>query len=286
MSKNIGTAKSVVTHDKCGKVIAKEIDGVLHVQCLRQDCENEWVPILGWVKEDPLAKYRGIEGLIVVGPAELDKACRSLDQNNLNPLDLEDGWIPNIGIDPTIDKWICSGKWRTNKDWTTRAFLVLCPPEIGGIPTSLIGQNKLWGVPHDGIEAGNVRQDVFYSNWFLKENYDWANVPVVDQWRWLLGFEHPRWTTNLDWDGQQKAAKKKDMQISTAAQDVFALNVVLAATGIRLRSTTWSRTSTIFDGSPLHVYSFGARVYVFRSCPPGHAFDSVAASVQGVPGSW
>lgn len=233
-----------------------------------------------------MTSYRQIEGLFVIGLAELDMACRSQDPKNPNPLNLKDGWIPQIEVPTEMDEWIRSCVWRDDEEWKTRAALVLVPPEIGGIPTSLIGQNKIWGVGHDGLAAGKVRQDVFWSNWFVKPvepNYDWANIQAVEEWRWLLAYEHPLWATNLIWDKQQKTAKERGMLISTAAQDTFVLNAVLAATGIRLRVPTWSRTSTLCGGCPLFVGSYDFGVLVCQGWFPEGAYSYVAASVQGVP---
>lgn len=301
MATTIGTA--AITHKKCGKEIARVIGDVLHVQCLRRGC-REWVPVEGWAEThrikqaidlilsgqiklddvlapaDPLADYRQIEGLIVIGPEELNKACHG--PNGENPLKLQPGWIPDIPIPADYDKWIRSLIWRDNSEWATRAALVLTPSEIAGIPTSLIGQNEIWGVPHDGEEAGKVRQDVFWSNYFVQPKYNWAKEPATNEWRWTLAYEHPLWTTKLNWNNQQAAAKKRKMPIMTAAQDAFVLNVVLAATGIRLRETTWSRTSTVYGGYPLGVRSCGNGVNVYRSWSPQDAHGILAASVQGI----
>lgn len=302
MAPTIRTAS--VSHQKCGKEIVRIIDGVLHVQCLRRGC-REWVPIYGWAETgqimrvmeliltdqvrledvlalaDPLVDYRQIEGLIVIGPTELDKACHG--PNGENPLELQPGWIPNVPVPADLDQWIRSLTWRDSPEWATRATLVLTPPEIGGIPTSLIGQNKIWGVSHDRIPAGRVRQDVFWSNYFVQPNYDWAREPATDGWRWTLAYEHPLWMTKLNWDNQKQAALQRGMQISSVAQDAFVLNAVLAATGIRLRSATWSRTCTVYGGYPLNVHSCGNGVGVDGRWAPGGAGGLLAASVQGMP---
>lgn len=230
---------------------------------------------------DPLYTCRQIKDLIVIGPTELDKACRTSDGKN--PLGLKEGWIPEIPVPDKLDQWIRSEKWRTDGQWSTRAVLVLMPPVIAGIPTSLIGQQKIWGIVHDGINPGSVRQDVFYSNWFVQSNYDWANIPAVTDWRWVLVYEHPRWTTNLNWLEQQRVAAERGMLISTAAQDVLALNLVLAATGTRLRTSAFSRTSTVFDGCPFRVDSDDNGVNLYQCWYPEYANGNVAVSVQGVP---
>ena len=232
----------------------------------------------------PLADYRQIKRLIVIGPAELDQACRSKNPDNPNPLGLEAGWIPRIEIPSRLDAWIRSLIWRDHAEWQTQAALVLTPPKIAGIPTSLIGQNEIWGVSHDGIRPGRIRQDIFWTNWFVKPHYTWANNQAVTEWGWQFVYEHPLWTTRKRWETQQKTAEERGMEIATVAADAFALNVVLAATGIRLRrASTWSRTSTSFDGSPLHVYSIPDGVAVAPHGCHWSARGGIAASVQGVP---
>ena len=178
----IGTAKDrVILHDRCREEVASPADVI--ALC------------------DPLAKYRNIEELFIVGPQELDTLFR-IDSGN--PLSLREGWIPQPpSIDPRTDAWIRSCIWRDSPEWKTRAALILVPPMIGDIPTSLVGQNKLLGVAHDGYPAGIIRQDVFYSNWFVQPNFNWVNEPAVKGWQWLLVYENPLWTTRSNWSSQQ-----------------------------------------------------------------------------------
>ena len=227
---------------------------------------------------DPLAPYRQIEGLFVVGPAELDRLFRLEAEGN--PLELEPSWVREVPVPPECDEWLRSKHWLT-ESWETRAVLTLVPPKVGNIPTSLAGLYQLLGVPHDGREGGIIRQDVFWSNWFV--NQPWANEPAVTEWEWLLVYEHPLWTTEKSWTKQQEAAQEKGMPIATVALDTWALNMAFAVYGVRLRNTTWSRTSTIVGGSPLEVGSPGDSVRVPRRWLPGYAYGSVAASVRGVP---
>lgn len=237
---------------------------------------------------DPLYRYRQINGLIVIGPAELDRACKKKDDpenppDNPNPLGLKEGWITDIEVPPDIDKCICSEIWRAD-EWATRAVLALILPEIAGRKTSLINQQKLWGVPHDGFIGGTVRQDVFWlPSWIAQLNHDWANEPAVTEPQWVLIYEHPLWTTGKNWTNQQRAAAERGMAIATAALDAFVLNVVLAAKGIQLRPNSWSRTSTIAGGCPLRVVSRDGSVGVSRDWGPEDAYGFLAASVRGVP---
>ena len=309
MAKTIGTAE-IVKHDRCGKEVARIINGVLHVPCVRRGCKGEHVALNDWVQRDrmaeaikailsgavspeqvmaltdPLADYRQTDGLILIGPEELDRACHG--PNGENPLGLKSGWIPEVPVPTDLDRWIRSLVWRDHKDWQTRAALVLTPPEIGGIPTSLIGQNAIWGVAHDGTPAGQVRQDVFWSNYFVRPCHEgnpgfaWAKDTAADEWRWTLAYEHPVWTAQKNWAKQQEAASKRQMPIMSVARDTFALNAVLAAAGIRLRPATWSRTCTIYDGYPLDVYSYGYGVHAGRDWNPENASAGFAASVEGI----
>ena len=52
--------RSVIHEGGCGKEIARVIDGVLHVDDLRQDCKT-WVPLRDWVEVDKLSQL--LEGL-------------------------------------------------------------------------------------------------------------------------------------------------------------------------------------------------------------------------------
>jgi len=228
---------------------------------------------------DPLARYRQIKGLYVVGPKELDTLFRT----EANPLGLEPGWVPQIPVPPELDEWLRSKHWLRDATWKTRAVLTLVPPKVGNIPTSLVGQYQLLGVSHDGQTGGIIRQDVFRSNWFVGPGYDWANEPAVTDWEWVLVYERPLWTTEKNWAKQQEAAREYGMTIAPAAQDAWALNLVLAVHGVRPRNTTWSRTSTFSDGCPLEVGSGGDGVLVPRTWGPVVASGLVAASVRGVP---
>ena len=273
----IGTAKDrVILHDRCGEEVARVINGAPTVKCIRRECKEDVVLgdfiergplqeafdliLSGQVSPadvialcDPLAKYRNIEELFIVGPQELDTLFR-IDSGN--PLSLREGWIPQPpSIDPRTDAWIRSCIWRDSPEWKTRAALILVPPMIGDIPTSLVGQNKLLGVQHDGVASGIIRKDVFWSNYFISPGFDWANVPAVGEWSWLLVYEHPFWTARNCWEGQEELSAQKGMPISSAPQDTWALNMLKAVYGVSWRINTWSRTSTLRDGNPLRVYS-------------------------------
>jgi len=73
---------------------------------------------------DPLAPYRQIEGLFVVGPAELDRLFRLEAEGN--PLELEPSWVREVPVPPECDEWLRSKHWLT-ESWETRAVLTLVP---------------------------------------------------------------------------------------------------------------------------------------------------------------
>ena len=304
MAETIRTAGSGIPHHGCGKEIAREINGVLHVYCVRKGCKV-WVPIEDFLSReqvrkaidlllsgqvspadvialsDPLAEYRQIEGLFVVGPQELDKLFRI--ETKGNPLGLSEGWIPEIpSIDSRTDAWIRSCIWRDDPEWDTRIALVLVPPKIGNVPTSLVGQNKLLGIAHDGIHGGIIRKDVLFSDWFVLQNDGWANEPATKGWQWLLIYEHPLWTTGMKRVDQWKVAKEKGMNISSAVQDAWGLNMVRAVYDVSFRFSTYSRTSTVCGGNPLCVGSLGDGVSVDRHWSPSYVDGNIAASVQVV----
>lgn len=234
---------------------------------------------------DLLKAYRRVRGLIFIGPAEWERAC--LGAKKENPLDLEEGWCHKLAPPIPYPIEVIKGvmKYCRTPEWNTTPILWLVLPEIisakfGKIPTTLIGQNRLWGVAHDDRPAGLVRQDVFY---FVKPNYDWANEVVAESAEWAVGYEHVGFTAFKNWSDQQIAVRsKKGLQLVSAPKDALMLNLVIAATGKRLRSVTYSRTTTIFDGGPLDVCSNSNGVGVFRGWHSENRLESLAASVQGV----
>lgn len=242
------------------------------------------VPAVHVASDDPLSGYRKIKNLIFVGPEQWNKATTSRDRKNRNPLGLIPDWCPRPVLPYTIEQMKELARFcEIEKAWRTRVVFYLALPKVGEVPTSLIGQYKLWGVAHDNLGPGVVRRDVFWSNWFIQPNYDWAGHLPVAQPTWMIGYEHPLWTTEKNWPNQQAAAADRKMTIVAVSQDILMMNLVLAATGKRLRGSTYSRTSTIYDGSPLSVDSRAYGVDVYRYWASEDAYDDLAASVQGVP---
>ena len=239
--------------------------------------------------DDPYAAYRSIKGLIFAGPKEWGKAMTSRNRKNPNPLELAPDWCPqpsieingkNFGVDAAKELvQICRAP-----EWKTTPILWLALPEVAGAQTSLVYQSVWWGAKHDGFGPGNIRDDIFRSNFFCpRSDCPWSREPAVTKPTWMVGYESPFWTTSKDYRFQQEKAVEFGMSVSAVAQDALMLNLVLAATGKRLRLTTWSRTSTICGGRPLSVLGSAYGVCVFRPCNPLSAVLGIALSVHGVP---
>jgi len=282
MVSTIKAASSTVVHPKCGKEIARIVDGVLYVKCFRKGC-GEWHPFTDWVEKDSLDVYRRIQGLIVIGPQEIERAFLTSDGEN--PLGLEPGWCPRIPVPYPVEQIEAIAKLCQTREWNTTPILWLALPKIGGTPTSLADQYNWWGVAHDSKGPGKVRENVFWSNWFRESGpeYNFAKEAAVAQPEWNISYEFAGWGTNLNWERQQKAVRERGLTIPTAARDALMLNLVLATTGRRLRSTTWARTSTRYDGRLLDLHSDAYGVDVSHFWHPGNAGVIVGVAVEGVP---
>lgn len=307
MAKTIGTADfGEVKHQKCGKGIARVIDGVIHVECVRKGC-REWVALPDWVERkelgqaidlilsgqveisqvlalaDPLADYRQIDNLILIGPEEIEKAF--LGPKGENPLGLSPGWCPRIPVPWSVEQIEALAKLCQTPDWKTTPIPWLALPEVAGQPTSLYSQYNWWGVSHDGLGPGKIRQDIMWSNWFArgKQDYPRAHEPAVKEPSWKIGYELPAWSASLNWKNQQKAAQERGLTIATAPSDALMLNLVAVATGKKLRRYTSARTATICDGSPLYVDFCEEGLTVDRDWLPGGADDDLGLVAEGVP---
>ena len=318
MAKTIGTAGSSVVeilHSRCGKPVARVVDGELQVECTRRGC-REWTSLPGWVElsklqqvfeliksgvlgldqildlADPLASYRQIDGLIVMGPEEIERAFQSKDEENPNPLDLPTGWCQSLAplVPWSVDEVKRVKDYCQTKEWQCQPVLRLMLPTItyqnDPHPTSLAEMYGWWGVGHDGFRPGRIRQDVFWSNWYLQNpsrGLVWVDGPAVNQAHWQLSYlPHPFWTTSKSWQDQQKEAEKyPDIRFASAPEEIWMMNI-LAANNIKCRQSTWTRTSTFFDGYPLEVNLRPRGVTLSRSWFPVPVYSSVGAAVAGV----
>ena len=234
---------------------------------------------------DPYVEYRAIDGLIFIGPAEIEQCFLGPNEGKL--FSLEPGWCPRIPLPNTLSVEILQkvAKLCKTMGWETVPILWLALPEVARQPTSLRNQYGWWGVPHDNELGGCVRKDTMYSNWFVKDKPDWSLEHAVTEPRWVLTYELPRWSTCKNWDNQQKEVKNRGLTVSPASRDHLMLDLVAIATGKRLRTTTWARTATICDGGPLRVDFSGDSSSVDQSWYPESAFDDVGVAVEGVPNS-
>jgi len=138
------------------------------------------IPPVHVVSDDPLFGYRQIKNLIFVGPKQWDKATTSRERKNRNPLGLAPDWCPQPVLPYTVEQMKELAHFcEIEKDWETRVVLHLVLPRIGEVPASLIGQYKLWGVAHDNLGPGLVRQDCFCSNWYILSTIRTTTGPAV-----------------------------------------------------------------------------------------------------------
>ncbi len=311
MDTTIGTAdsSSQILHSRCGKLVARIVGGVLQVECTRRGC-REWISLPGWVEAaklqrvlelvlggqvslervlalgDALRPYRQIEGLLVLGPAEWDRAVRGPKVEN--PLGLTDDWCPQVPLPEawTVELmvWLAALCRDSRRDYQCTPVLWLALPEVAGIPTSLIGQYSLWGVAHDGQPNGKVRQQM-WSNYFVgKPEYPFAQVPAVAEPTWKVGYvDFPQFTTVKDWELQQAVAQERGLVVSTTSSDALMMNLLVAALGESFRTAAWARTADPFGGAPLDVSFSPSGLGVVRCFLLGRAGPGVGAGLEGVP---
>lgn len=232
---------------------------------------------------DGLPEYYGIRDLYVIGPDEWGKAVRGEKRGNRNPLGLAQNWCPCPPVPYTVEQMRALVELCKTPDWATRVVLFLALPEVGGVPTSLIGQRELWGVPHDGIGSGRVCSNIFWSDWFAKDAPSWALEPAVTKPAWFVGYELLKWTIMHSWDDQQRLASDRGMSIMSVARSVL-MRCLLAINGVQFNEQTWMRTATSHDGYPLSVHWYsGNGLYVSQYWHPELANGFLGVSVEGVP---
>ncbi|MDD5731433.1 MAG: hypothetical protein PHU42_00840 [Patescibacteria group bacterium] len=232
---------------------------------------------------DPLAPYRAIDGLLVVGAAEWEKAMTG--PNGENPLNLDKGWVPEV---PLPEAWtpellrklveLCK-----RPEWNCIPVLQL---ELFGVArhkTSLVNLYNWFGVQHDGLGPGIIRPGIDYSNWFIKQGIEgWPHVPATDSERWRISYvDFPAFTTKKRWENQQKVTKEHGLINSSVTSDALMM-LLLAINYRKFRTSTWARTSTIYDERPLHVIFYDS-LDVYDYWHPENAHGLIGAAVEGVP---
>jgi len=295
------TRRQVVTDEQLGKYASKEkelfervrfgIGGVEFgktMDGLQMLLENRF-PITGGTVpagspakvSDPLKDYRKIKGLTIIGPKEWEKAMMSQNSDNLNPLGLPVGWCPQVLVSKTPKE--IAVRVELAKKWGTTVTLFLDLPKVGDQDTSLLNQYGWWGVPHDNLGPGVVRNDVFWSNWFIQNSQDWARVASVLQPVWKIKYELPSWSTRKDWEKQkQVVAEHERLTVSTATSDTLFLNMMSIVFGKKLRPATYARTTTIYDGLPLGVHSYDEGVDVRGGWHPEFVDGDLGVAVEEV----
>lgn len=242
---------------------------------------------------DPLAQYRGIDGLVILADHENEAALNKL--NGENPLGLADGWCrQQMPAAPwSVQQLTKLVKLCKSKEWSGPPEIVdkygLCrpvatfePPRILGEPVTLARMYEWLGVAHDGFGPGSVRDNVQYSNLAIRENRNWALTSLSGGWR-VYYQPTPFWVRRKTWADQQKIATDKfGLTIRTAPEYTWMMDLWRA--NDLPENPFWARTTTNnVDGWSVRVGfgSYGVGLYCDYNL--GIALDFIGAAVEGVP---
>jgi len=233
-----------------------------------------------------LAPYRQIEGLVVVGLAEVERAF--LGPKGKNPLNLPAGWCEAIAppLQFTPETMARVAEYCRTDDWQCAPALVFELHEVAGKPTSLLQMQEWFGYSHDGYSPGTIQQDIHYSNWYCAEQYrkqKWATAPIVPCPRWAVRYlPHPKWATLKTYAAQLEAVERfPGLRTAEAAGEAWMMDI-LTANDQRYRQSTWTCTATKVDGWPLDVGLIDGGVRVCQHCYPECVCGRVGLAVEGV----
>lgn len=229
----------------------------------------------------PLAQYRGVSGLVVLTDVEIEAALKK--PNGENPLNLADGWCQQqmSAVPWSVQQLIKLVELCKTPEWDCQPVLTFEPPTILDSPITFARMYEWLGVALDGLGPGNVRDNVQYSNWPIKENRDWVTAPLSGGWR-MYYQPTPFWARKKGWTDQQKWVGKFGLNIRTAPEYTWMMDL-WRANGLP-ENSFWVRTISRVDGWPVNVYfsSYGVTLnYCYHY--PEDAFGRVGAAVEGVP---
>lgn len=276
------TDNQEIIHDKCGKPIVKIIGGVLHVECLRKGCGSEWVPLEGWFEVnqayellrflfsghitpmdsltliDPVAKYRHIENLVILGPAEIEMAFLGVD--GANPLNLPAFWCPRIPVPWTVDQMEELSALCKTEEWATKPILWLALPEIKGEPTTLANQYGWWGQEeikdhfYGDVGPGKINPFQLPHLGYLRKEFKLRTSTAADTVEWRIGYEFPKWAYNLGWKEQWEVALHRGVKVSRLTSESMMMSLYFAVSGKKLRYDHFVRT---YDDDSSHHLCIG-----------------------------
>ena len=279
--------KSAVTDEQLGKLSRKwrNLQELVEKGVVPFGVADEGLGLLAENKfqlntNDPTEAYRGIAGLTIIGPVELEQVFTG--SNGDHPLGLQPGWCTRISVPLSVKEM--RSRVKLARKWKTAATLFLDIPAVAGQATSLENQYNWFGVANNGRARGIVRPDIFWSNWFMNRNYDWALSASVLKPAWKIKYELPNWSVRKNWEDQQTAVQTHNLNISSATSDALYLNLTRALIGRNLRLGTCARTATMCDRCPLGVYSLSDGVRVSRVWFPEDVHDDLGAAVEEVLG--
>lgn len=179
-------------------------------------------------------KEAQILGFLVIGPKEVNKIFAT-------SLTLKD--CPIGFSKQEVRDFVARAKEDFQTDKPPVALILVTDKDGKGNSLDLIQLKKKFG-------------EKVYSDWFVnKSNADFARQPVRQMWV-LTYVKTNSAYINKNWQSQQELAKERGEQILNAAEEAHCQLMVEAITGQRGKSSTWDRTASAFDGSPVSVGPF------------------------------
>lgn len=243
--------------------------------------------------------FRKIKGLLVVGPEEWEMATRRQNGRNRDPLGLGRNWCPrdilmvidtsrgHLELTPEIMQVLVE-LCKTPK-WDCTPVLQLELPEVGGESTSLAWQYKCWGVPHEGMTDGVIRQDEQYPSEPIRNKAECAFEPATEKVRVVVKYlDFPEWTTGKSWGSQKAEIKERGLETVSVSSDALTMSLVSIALGKQFRNfNSLARTDTMFDSHPLSINrKEGALRCSTGSSSWGYSGNDLyflGAAVRGIP---
>ena len=207
--------------------------------------------------KDPLAEYRAIDDLIIIGPWEIENVFLGL--NGENSLGLKPCWCPYIPVPKSVEE--IRNRVELAKKWGTTATLFLDFPEVDGQPTSLVNQFKWFSEKkyRDDLDSGIVRKLMCIdqsTEKVLRKKHPWIFEPSVKKLVWKIKYGvSPDWSRELIWEEQKKVTHEHCLTVSTATSHLLYSNI-MAGAGYWWREHMCERTSTFENKRPLFTASY------------------------------
>lgn len=149
-----------------------------------------------------------IEGLVVIGPREIEQSCKSSVLKSIN--NLPTGWCEYPPIPWDIHQLANMVHFcNTSRWWNTQPVLWLALPKIGGMPTTLRLISNLWK------GRGWHEEELVKLPQSLQQSND-SNVPLTARPEWKIGFRLPPvWTERANYQELERLCHLREITISS-----------------------------------------------------------------------